>query len=51
MSFVGGGLFRLKASRSWLLCCVGIWFVVKKFFKDIDLDAYAEIDEEGDIHE
>ena len=26
----------------WILCCIGVAVMVKKCFRDVDLDAFAE---------
>ena len=37
--------FFMSCIVGWILCCVGVWFLVKKLFKDIDINAYHEQNE------
>ena len=37
--------FFLSCIVGWILCCIGVTVLVKKFFKHVDLDEYA-IEEE-----
>ncbi len=34
--------FFMSCVVGWVLCCVGVALMVKKGFKDVDLDAFAE---------
>ena len=30
----------------WILCCIGVAILVKKYFRDVDLDAFSESEAE-----
>ena len=41
--------FFMSCVVGWLLCCLGVTFLVKKFFRDVDLDSFAEELPEGEL--
>jgi len=44
--------FFMSCILGWVFCCVGVFILVKKFFRDVDLDAYSQDEaEEEQIHE
>ena len=41
--------FFFSCVVGWLLCCVGVAIIVKKWFKHIDLDEYIYESDEGGV--
>jgi len=41
--------FFMSCVVGWVLCCVGVWFMVKKIFKDVDLDEYKPEEKDGEM--